>query len=248
MSPVVIFLFLVTLFTGLALGARLLWLHHRTHGTPELVMGVAALCTCLSGLVRGALLNLGEGAPAVSVFALQVLFNGLYVAAPIGMVLGTWRVFRPDATWARSLALGISLVLAATVPARFLMENGGATDSPRAVTMMVAATIVSIWTAIEAFVHWGKLRKRMRLGLADPVSAFQFLAWGCAMTSNTVTRTVTLFVVGLTGVEPLRSQAFMLPSAVLGFLTLSGMYLAFFPPLALQDRLQSGAEPARPGA
>jgi hypothetical protein len=234
MHPIVVALFAATLATGLSVGVRLLLLYRRTRGVPELMFGLAALGTCLAGLVRGWLVSLGADASPFVTELVQVGFALLFAAAPLGMVLGTWRVFRPDERWARALAFALGAVLALSVVALWVPEPFQRT---RSVVLLLAATGVSVWNASEALLHHGRLRRRMRLGLADSVTTHQFLCWGIAMVANTVTRLLALATVAFTRVEPLRSTAYVLPTALLGFATLAFLYLAFFPPLVLQDWL-----------
>jgi hypothetical protein len=236
MQSIIGLLFAATLLTGIALGTRLLWSYRRTHGIPELVFGIGVLCTCASGIVRAVLLNLGDDASPGLVDAVTTLFTVLFVAAPIGMVLGTWKVFRPDDRWATGLALGITAVLVASVPTLWFMPEA---EAGRSMVILSAAIVVSAWTTLEALMHYAKMRRRMRLGLADAVTATQFLTWGLAMGCNTVSRGVTLGIKTFAGLEPMQTSAFLLPAALLGFVTLSFLYVAFFPPLALQDWLNA---------
>ena len=238
MQPIIGILFGATLVTGIALGTRLLWLHRQTRGIPELVIGLAALCTCVSGVVRAVLLNLGDDASPLLTQAVATLFSALFAAAPIGMVLGTWKVFRPDDRWAAGLAWSLAFVLALTVP------PFGFAPEARSLVLLSAAAVISVWTMVEALMHYSKLRRRMRLGLADPVTAAQFLTWGLGMACNTVSRVLTLGFTAFTNLEPMQTGWFMLPVALLGFATLACLYAAFFPPLALQDWLSAREAPA----
>jgi len=238
MHPLVVVLFVATLVTGLAVGVRLLALYRRTRGIPELVFGLAALATCVAGFVRVWLVSRGGDAPPWMVGLAQLGFALLIAGAPFGMALGTWKVFRPDEGWARALALGLGAVLAASVPTLWLPESA---QMGRTVVLLLAATAVSVWNAGEALLHHGKLRRRMRLGLADALTTQQFLCWGVAMVANTATRLLALFSIAVARVEPLQNPGYMLPAAMLGFATLSLLYLAFFPPLAYQDWLASRA-------
>jgi len=232
MYALVALLFFGTLVIGLVVGARLLWLHRRTGGLPELAIGVAALSSCLGGLVRAASLELG-GVPGV-----DTLFTVLYAAASIGLALGTWKVFRPGTAWAGGLALVLSTVLVATVPARWLLPEA---EAARSAVAIGAAALVSVWMAAEALLHWRKLQRRMRIGLADAVTTFQFLSWGVAMAANTAMRLLGLAFTSFTALEPLQAPAYMLPGAALGFATLALLYLASFPPRALQGWLAERA-------
>lgn len=240
MNPIVVLLFFATLVTGVTVGVRLLVLQRRTGGIPELVIGLAALSTCVAGLVRSWMVGLGPDASPLALGISKTLFALLYSGAPIGMTLGTWKVFRPDDRWAHALAVALVAVLAATIPTVWLSES---LQQARSIVMLSAGLVVSIWTASEALLHYQKLRRRMRLGLADAVTSAQFLFWGLAMVANTASRLVTLAIVSTTSVEPLKVTGFMLPAALLGFATLAFLYLAFFPPLVLQDWL--GAREAR---
>ena len=45
---------------------------------------------------------------------------------------------------------------------------------------MVGYSSCFLWSAIEGFVHHRNARKRMALGLADPVVTNRFFVWACS--------------------------------------------------------------------
>ena len=85
------------------------------------------------------------------------------------------------------------------------------------------------WLGIEAFLYWNAMRRRARIGLADPVVANRFLLWTVA--------SATGLLCLLTSVPPhylpahhwlLELDLFVFSAA--GIATAAAYWLAFFPP------------------
>jgi hypothetical protein len=127
-----------------------------------------------------ALALLAQAPPRALVFTLLATGYGATMAGLAAALLFEWRVFWPAARW--PLALGgcfLAVMLAgwlgsatsgafATGSYRdpwFLLLNGG----------MLA---VNLWVGIEPLVYHRKLRRRVRLGLAEPLVVDRFLLWG----------------------------------------------------------------------
>ena len=109
------------------------------------------------------------------------------VHAGLGCIFGfTRRVFRPDVAWLRGAAVVLALVLAVvslgTVAAYW--EGRGTLDAmmkagePWAYATNGIGDVIFAWTALESFRYWNLLRRRVPLGLADPLVANRFFLWG----------------------------------------------------------------------
>jgi hypothetical protein len=102
---------------------------------------------------------------------------GLVALACQGVFI--WKVFRPDATWAPAL-IGVCLCASAAALVGFGLSGTFTTGQ---VPMhwfwleLAGRTAGSLWLVCEAIRYYELMRKRMRLGLADPVICNRFLLW-----------------------------------------------------------------------
>jgi hypothetical protein len=149
----------------------------------------------------------------------------------------TWRVFRPDAAWARALAGAgvLTLLVNATLrcfdaltEAQVRIGNEVIAESLLQTTPVVVAYL---WTACEALLYHGIMRRRVRLGLADAAVSDRFLLWG--LMALCVAAGVLLNSVALTlQVEILESPWILLASSATGLAQALLLVLAFVPPRA----------------
>lgn len=156
-------------------GIKLLMLARRTRQLPELTVGIGFVLVAFLGYPLG-LAALGLEGPVA-----RVAFCVGTVAASVGSMsiyVFTWRVFRPEEPWARALAgagmLGLAAVAVGSVVEGMHAER--VTD-PYLVHRQILVGVSYAWTAAESLRYWGLLRRRLVLGLADPLVANRFLLW-----------------------------------------------------------------------
>jgi hypothetical protein len=147
-------------------------------------------------------------------------------------VLFTWRVFRPHSRAAAAAFLGFTLgsvaLLTGYAGADALgdpLYRGRWFWSEAALHLLALA-----WASAEALRYHARMRRRLRLGLADPVVANRFLVWGIAVAAafGAVAVPVAFEALGAaneTGLLAGITAAFALVSAL-------GYSLTFFPPPA----------------
>ena len=224
----------VALLVGvsIAVGLRLLALHRRSGGAPELLLGLMLL------------LSVGIGYPLLIAAdragedAVRPLFVVSTLAVNAGFVLlfaFTWRVFQPDALWSRALAGAGALALLGNAALRCGGALSGAEvrigsevvgESVLQTTPVIAAYL---WTAWEALRYHGLMRRRVRLGLADPTVCDRFLLWG--LMSLVVMAGVVLNTVALAlRIEILETPWVLLASSSTGLAQAVLLVLAFAPP------------------
>jgi hypothetical protein len=172
----------IFLVTSLAVGTRLLVLAARTRQMPELALGVTLFA---SGGLGGILYFLGTSrAEELGALAVWVRGGGRLCLSAGALTLWgfTWRVFRPDSRWAAALfSLAASAVVAGFVGEGLATgSSGGNFDAVWSRLGVVARGLAFLWAAIESFRYFGLLRRRLRVGLADPVMVNRFLVWGIA--------------------------------------------------------------------
>jgi hypothetical protein len=234
------------LLTVLIVGSRLLMLARRTKQLPELLLsGALLLGGAIGGPLEGAAGTIrAEGGEAIAgKLLLAAKIFGL--GAVICHVSFVRIVFRPRERWARLLAAAI---IACPVAALFGYGAHGA-YAMSAIPWnwfwidLAARITASVWMAAEGAIYYGMMKRRLHLGLADPLIANRFLLWTLAGTFS--------IVVLLTSVPPMLLD----PAANAGLLTLdlfifsiggvsiSALYfLTFLPPESFRRWLGKTSE------
>jgi hypothetical protein len=89
------------------------------------------------------------------------------------------QVFRPRSRPAWALALGASVLLAASYIGDLLARSLVNTPAPGAWYWlgMGLRMFALAWSCAEALACWRRLRRRLRIGLADPGTVHRFLLW-----------------------------------------------------------------------
>jgi hypothetical protein len=111
-------------------------------------------------------------------------------------------------------------------------------------------TAAPLFIAIESFRWWGMLRRRLRLGLADPVVTDRFLLWGVWAACSTLnfvadlaSRSFYWLVFGTIQPVPEYLAATVGPTIAitmaLGCVSAVTLFLTFFPTRAYLRRVQA---------
>jgi hypothetical protein len=228
---------------GLLVSLRLLGLARRTRRMPELLAGLGLLgigplgfCVLMAGII------LFRGTAFGSVLRISGL--GLQALGFVASAIFTCRVFRPGADWARALATAIG----ATVLVTFFICAVRPTHAGGMLPHQHLDAWIKIlclgWGAIESLHYWRVTRKRVELGIADPLVSASFLLWGIALASGALG--FLLIYAALLTLQPgeLLGERTQLLISACGLVTAAGLYLAFLPPKAYARRLAARA-PAR---
>lgn len=253
MSPFVVAIYFLVITLALFLAYRMTSLALRTRQLPE---------ACIAGFAFGTavgtfLLTIGRGIGAlpegwdVPVHAAGALLISI-AAALLGLF--TWRVFRPDAPWARRgfVALGAlvlaSLVASLTTPEDF-RSHVRTPRSAASLVWLLARGVFFVWACREALHYWNAMRRRLALGLADPVVVNRFLlfgVWTAGMVGlwlNAVAARLLFHLTGGNASEP----TLYLTGSVCGLVQIVSIWLAFFPPRAYLRRVARSAAPSPSG-
>jgi len=239
--------------TTAIVGVRMLLLAWRTGERPELLMGAGMTLVGGIGYPGGIVSRFGIG--SVGEMSIPIWFIST-VCTQIGATLiyaFTWQVFRAKATWAKVLVVtGVGFMVAGLAG----MGHALTTASPTADSALVTRgpTFVSmvgyagcfLWTALEGFHHHRMARRRLALGLTDPIVANRFFLWGFFGLMASVLTAISAITV-LLGGKPSGTPATMLPMGVLGAAAVIAMYLAFFSPSWYVGWLRSQALNANSG-
>lgn len=209
-------------------GWRLLWLAHRTGLLPEKLVGGSLF---LAGGIGTALLILsGIAGPARG-----ALSTGAMLAIDCGItVLGVfnWRVFRPGLLGATVVATCTALLFLSFASDWVSGHYLGVQRSAFSMTAdYVGRFALYGWASYEALRQYALARRRVRIGLLEPLVANRFLLWGISTLSATGIWGYSLWAEVTASPD---TTEFYLVATVMGGACAASIWLAFFPPRAYQ--------------
>jgi hypothetical protein len=200
-----------------------------------LSMGVGFLLTCLGTVSVEFQLPLSRTA------IFWILTFG-YCASTSGLTTTlhfTRRIFRPGQAW----ALALSVAAGATMWTGWLgyVVSGDVADGRFEGfwfwVMTSGMVVTNLWVAIEPVVYYARLRRRVRLGMVEPLVAERVLLWGIGSVAR-----ATMVIAGplssrhlatLTETEKLtHGAAVLMLTSLLGLVIAGAYWLAFQPPRA----------------
>jgi hypothetical protein len=231
---------LIQVATSLVIGVRLLILAAHTRELPELLVGIAFVMEGAIACVLSVASQLSAESPGLEQPLAQASLITLHIG--IGCVaLFTWRVFRRDGLGRALAALclsGLALGGAGEVANRLLRPD----DAPHVWFWMSLGSRIAThaWAGAEAFAYWVLLRRRERLGLADPLVVNRLLLWVIA-DATTMAIWVRQLVWAATGF--VGSMTDWLTTALV-VLCAAAIWLAFLPPEAWRRRFERESEAA----
>jgi hypothetical protein len=173
--------FLAFFFVSLWVGVRMLAQWGRTRALPELLLGLGVLGI---GPIGFGLIMLAAAAGASKPDAPSLLAGCSALAVGGGAAakaIFNWKIYHPSSRAAAAVSLvSIALLVVAIVgdaqstgfaPAAWMQPGW----------MLVRQSVqigVLLWGAGEALRWWLRMRRRLRIGIADPLVANRFLLWG----------------------------------------------------------------------
>jgi hypothetical protein len=217
-------------------GVRLMAQGLRNHQVPELAFGTAFLSGSLGTV--GAQLGQRLWWTGGDDFAttMNAICFAIQVVGTFALFLSTWRIYRPNDAWAFFLA-AFGAALAALAWVIRWMDGDfalNALETPGIAVFHAVRITVFAWAAIESLHYHEKMKKRMALGLADPVVTQQIYMWGVsAVAAAAVSVTIVTSVFGL-GRHPLEVPEALALLVLLSLVLSACMWCAFFPPGALK--------------
>lgn len=251
MQIVLGFSLLLFVATTTIVGLRMLLLARRSGGRPELLMGAGMVLIGAVGYPGGVISGFGQASVGHVHFWIWALSSA---ATQIGIALiyaFTAQVFRPGVTWARGLTVagcafmvaGYILTIHALMTSSPRLASAVATRGPTLIGMVGYAGGF-LWTAVEGFTHHRMARRRLSLGLAEPLVVGRFFLWGLfgVMASLIIAvSSIEQFVRGHSANSPLT----MISMGAFGFAASVAMYLAFFAPSWYVARVERRATQAQ---
>lgn len=243
---------LVFMVASLVVGTRLFALWLRTRKLPELLLGIAVLCV---GFLAYAVATLGkllvdggsDARPLMTFVGLSIECIG-----HVALISFAWRVFHAKAVWAGALAGALVAFIAAAlvgevVSGEYLRYSDSIPISgPYLLLGLFARGAAPTWVAFECFRFHDKLRRRMKIGLADPLVVNRVLLWGCALGASSLGFGMAI-VHRLIWGTGLRAHVWALSSvSALAMVSALCIFLAFFPPERYRRWVQGPPPPAPP--
>jgi len=231
----------------LVVGVRLLLLAMRTGELPELTCGLALV---LMGGLGYPLIAIVEQAHGLSTGTrCTLLFAQMlcHILADAAFAYFTYRVFRPGVAWARAMVVVCFAAVVGICSAQLLGPGLVAyVESPVGPWRWhgVAAMLTVGWAAAESGRFYRLLKKRLVLGLADPVVTDRIRLWAVGMTSAFLTAAITSAMEAM-GFVVVRTLAGAGVIAVLGSVAAAATWLAFIPPAAYLRRVRARAARAQ---
>jgi len=230
---------------GLVVGLRLLRLARRTGEWPERLIGSAFLCGSMLGyptLVASDRLRAVAPDPALALFFTGS--TGLLVAAVC--LLAFWqRVYHPDRIAARRTFLVGSVFLVVCLFCLMLTHSAGAkaAANPWYLPGLVGQGVAYALNGWASTRYWQMLRRRLSLGLVDPIVVNRILLWSAAAWAITLQYLYSTIRMAMTGESSVTGFGVALVSS-LGLVAAGTMLLAFFPPRSYLLWLERGSEGA----
>ena len=227
-----------------ASGARLLWVGRRTRRAPEILLGAGSLLVATISLPLSVASGFGGDVGDVHV-PLWVFSEALTQIGIVCLYAFTQQVFRPHAAWARAVIAIAALLLAICLAGA---GRGLATAAPDTISVVATGKWLLVchfvyagafvWSAVEGFQHYRSARRRVALGLADPVVTNRFLLFAIyGLASTGISFANAAAVVLERNIST--SLVVMLPAAVLAPIAAGAMFLAILSPAWYAGRIRS---------
>jgi len=226
------------------LGLRLAQLARRTRQLPEALLAAHFLFCCTLGYVlqgSGHALAIEPDAPRALVATLLAIGHGASLIGVGSVLFFNYLVFRRGTKLGRGLVAGGAAMLVAGYVG-YGASGGFWHGRPEGFWFWLlysGFSAVSIWTLAEPLLYFVTLRKRMVLGLADPLVVDRLLLWGIGSVARFAMLAVGAFaMLRLAGdasdLAAIAAPTF-LASGLCGIVVAICYWLAFFPPRAYKQ-------------
>jgi len=228
---------------SLIVGIRLLGLARRTRRLAEFAMGIGLVLIAGLGYPLMMLARFGEFLPEQARLVLLVGYQFCQIIGISFVALFNWRVFRPSSRWAGVLVMAVATgmlgcfigqVLSPGLRA-FMYANEGIW------TLSSPLTILPLgWAGLESLRYHLLMRRRQRLGLADPVVTDRFRLWAIG-TLTAGGMSAYSFLSLILGVDVNATPEGPAILGAFGVIAACALWLAFLPPSTYRRWLEARA-------
>ena len=224
-------------------GTRLLLLARRTRELPELLIGLALLLGgCIGYTLAVASAQTLPSDPALSrilFFAGMPMISGCAICLNVFTAL----VYFPESRFAKAAVAVSAILLVGALAMQWASLEPGVPAAGGfwyGVQLYVQAAAYGVGLVVNLRFH-AALRRRIPLGLADPLVANRVLMWAfaCSMVVTQYVYSIVLMHLTPAGQRPDANPAII---SVLGLAAATSILLAFFPPAAYQRFVRGRAE------
>jgi len=236
-------------------GLRMLRLARRTRKLPELCMGAGLSAFALAQATRLAFSGLGARLDPELALAMYGVMQLSYATALFGICFFTVVAFDIQSRWRWVLLVGIvglsvlSRSMQVYLIAPQLLSEASSLGAPFWEPIAVATFAMAFcWSAAESLHYHRLMRRRMALGLADPIVTNRFFVWGAgaAATGLLVLLLTGLFLEGHTLIN--NSPVASVVVTICGVLYAVVPVLTFAPPPAYLRFVERRAERSGAGS
>jgi hypothetical protein len=224
----------------LAAGAQLLRLAARTREVPERLLGAMFLFAGISYALYQASVVIEDVTLWTPLnFAARVLY------LPVAVILAafTRHVFRPESRWAGWLVWSCAALLVVGVVGSALRGDweGFSIRNPWFWPEWLGYTAPFAWASVESLLYFGQARRRLRLGLCDPLACARFLLWGSFAAAQVFTSLLTLGQYAAYEREDVFGAGWDIAIGSIEICSIAMIWLVFFPPTAYRRWLTGDA-------
>jgi hypothetical protein len=249
------------------IGVRLVRLARSAAAGPEIWLALYFLLAAFlgMGLSNFVYMSWADAGMALPERLAAILNAGYLFGTTAGMgclYVFTRLTFRHDARWARVLVGAVTAVMVVGYAGIGVSGDFALSLVPGTAYWVTwaARTSVFLWLLIESFRYWGMLRRRLRLGLVDPLVANRFLLWGMwstvMLSMGQVDPLARVWYVTTIGAGAQWDPALGRPIVVtlvtatstLGIAAMTTLYLTFFPTRAFRRWIAARAENTVPAS
>lgn len=239
--PLIAVGFLAFFVVALVVGVRLVLLWTRTRQLPELLIGVGVLGIGPVGF--GASVAAMELEAARALYPLIMgLGQAAVTAGVVCKLIFNWRVYHPESRWIPPFVQVAGALMVVVYVAELL---GGFADTMLVSWRFCVRSAIQVgallWGSGEALRYWTRMRRRVRLGLADPVVSNRFLLWGVGAGAAGVGSLIGIVAQIASGGVRTQIPWVLASSSGHGLVAAVCMWLAFVPPAAWRRFVASRA-------
>jgi hypothetical protein len=247
--PAVLLSIILSLLACGYVGLRMLRLAGRTRKLPELCMGVGLSAFALAQASRLAFSGFGARLDPELAIGMYGFMQLSYALALFGICFFTVVAFDIRSRWRWALLVGfVGLAVLSRSMQVHLLAPQLLSGAPRlAAPLWEPIAVVTFalafgWAAVESLRYHALMRRRLALGLADPVVTNRFFVWGAGagVTCLLVLLLTGLFLKGLTLMN--NSLAASVVVTICGVLYAVVPVLTFVPPAAYLRFVERRAE------
>ena len=237
---IILLTFLLSCAGSALLGLRLLLAGLRTRTVPELAYGASLLLVGIGSIVRLIVFGILGAGPDYHAWVI-----GASVLQLLTLMTLTWGlrvIFRSQAGWAWGLMLALWLPGAAALGVVVAHPGGAPEAGPIYFLGDLVNNMAVAWGACESFSYYAKMRRRLALGLADPMTTARFKLWGTSFSFGWLAG-ATLVAVGVARSAPITEVPIALVIVQTCLLAMTVItWWAFYPPAFLRRWVDARAE------